>query len=443
MPSVRGIVWLFASLAVLGIGATVLAQISRIGADRSRAVEYLETLDRWRASDAAQPEDDGSNLSAGAAPTAEGVRADMTRQLRADAAGAQTAIRLWAIVGLAAAAASVAAGAFATRAIAVPVERLGENLARLLENDEEPAFHPAGRLREFSAIEDTLRGLRANARRRALLQKERLDLHARLSEAHRIVKDDLSAAAFVQRELFPRDTVIAQTRIRARYVPSRSISGDTYDVVERPEGGVTVFLIDVAGHGAAAGLASVAARYAVMQALSARGDAETLAALARRINDVWKRDLPYFTLLLVDFDPAVGTGSIVQAGHPAPFVIRDGTPVPLPGKGGVPIGILADADFVAQEFGLHPGDRMILLTDGVREARNTNGETMPEAFLLSSLSAAASEGGQNMIDRIIEDLAAWSGTREFDDDVTIIILEGETSHEDVGMAIEADGDIAG
>ena len=82
--------------------------------------------------------------------------------------------------------------------------------------------------------------------------------------------------------------------------------------MQRSDGGVGFFQVDVAGHGAPAAMVSVASHQILSQAIPTKPEGMRLEDLVERINGDWPEDLPYFTMILGEIDPRTRRGSIVQ-----------------------------------------------------------------------------------------------------------------------------------
>ncbi|MBC7483625.1 MAG: serine/threonine-protein phosphatase, partial [Rhizobacter sp.] len=116
--------------------------------------------------------------------------------------------------------------------------------------------------------------------------------------------------------------------------------------------------------------------------------------------------------------------ALVQAGHPAPFYA--GSPqapfMPL-GDGGLPIGVLADAEFEALTVSFAPGARLVLYSDGITDCRNADDEAFGEDRLRNLLATqdGAELAGKGPV--LHQALRAWCSKQGFEDDVTFLSLE--------------------
>jgi sigma-B regulation protein RsbU (phosphoserine phosphatase) len=89
----------------------------------------------------------------------------------------------------------------------------------------------------------------------------------------------------------------------------------------------------------------------------------------------------YFTMAYAEVDLHTGKVSLVQAGHPPPAILRVDGRVEFIGQGGLPIGLIEGASYDRIETCLDPGDRLFLVSDGVTECTNPQGEELGEEGL--------------------------------------------------------------
>lgn len=235
-------------------------------------------------------------------------------------------------------------------------------------------------------------------------------------------RKDLEAAALVQNGLVPKDGVVGNLRHQGLLQSSSFIGGDTFNVVRQADGRLSFFHIDVCGHGAAAALVSVAAHHLISQA-AVRNVALSPEELVQQAAGDWPQDLPFFTMIYGQIDPETGAGSMVQAGHPHPLLIRrDGGITPL-GHGGLPIGIDGSAAYDAVPFALGPGDSLLLYSDGIVEAENAAGEVFSEERLNDLVRAHVAAPTASLLDVIEQEVLRWRGGTRLEDDVSALLLE--------------------
>ena len=218
---------------------------------------------------------------------------------------------------------------------------------------------------------------------------------------------------------------------------SGRVGGDLVGSFRVDDDRVVVYSIDVSGHGVAS--AMMTARLAGFLTGSSpeqnlafqtgpEGDHLLLppAAVVERFNRLMLEEIQaeqYFTMVLAVVDRRSLTLDLVQAGHPHPMLIRADGEVQKLGNGGLPVGLIADADFEPLPVPLRPGDRLILCSDGFTECPLPNGSDFGEEGLIASLRASAHLSGADLLEAMVWDLSRAAETDSFPDDVSGIVLD--------------------
>ncbi|MGL5012201.1 MAG: PP2C family protein-serine/threonine phosphatase, partial [Paracoccaceae bacterium] len=149
-------------------------------------------------------------------------------------------------------------------------------------------------------------------------------------------------------------------------------------------------------------------------------------AVARRLNRLMIEDVQaeqYFTLAYAEVDVLTGDVALVQAGHPHPVILRADGQIDVIGAGGLPIGLIADAAFETVFARLMPGDRLVLLSDGVTECPSPTGEELGQEGLVKLLERLADLSSAQLIEALQWELVAHHGNAEFPDDVSALIFD--------------------
>ena len=131
----------------------------------------------------------------------------------------------------------------------------------------------------------------------------------------------------------------------------------------------------------------------------------------------------YFTLLLAEVDLTTGHVSMCQAGHPHPVVQRRGGQIEQNGPGGFPVGLMAGVEYGKFELKLLPGDRLLILSDGVTECPNLDGVMIQEEGLADLLYELRDVTGPPLLEAMLWKLAEFAGQGDFLDDVSGILFE--------------------
>lgn len=172
----------------------------------------------------------------------------------------------------------------------------------------------------------------------------------------------------------PRPVDAAGLDIAVRYRPAETdhlVGGDWYDAVVLPTEQILLAVGDVAGHGIDAATDMVALRNA-LRGLAATGAGP--AQLLSWLNTVAHHLTDHVTATAVCgiYDPSSQTLRWARAGHPPPLLIRDGRATALPLPTGMLLGATSEAHYGEQELTLHPGDTLMMYTDGLIERKDSS-----------------------------------------------------------------------
>jgi PAS domain-containing protein/anti-sigma regulatory factor (Ser/Thr protein kinase) len=226
-------------------------------------------------------------------------------------------------------------------------------------------------------------------------------------------------ATMLQRSLLPRrlPQLPGGTAV-ARYLPARrglQVGGDWYDVIALSEDRVALVIGDVQGHSAGAATIMGQMRTAVRAYAVEGHPPDVVVSHANRLLVGMETDL-FATCCYAELDLEQGNTLFVRAGHLAPLVRRpDGSTEEIEVEGGLPLGILAEAEFPMTAVELTPGTVLALVTDGLVEAA---GMPVDEGMGLTRAALAAADPADLglMADRLLGD----AGRRE--DDVALLLL---------------------
>jgi sigma-B regulation protein RsbU (phosphoserine phosphatase) len=187
-------------------------------------------------------------------------------------------------------------------------------------------------------------------------------------EDRRALERDLEGAARVQRALLPESRLVRNGwEVAYLWEPRGAVSGDHVDLIPGgPQDAVHVLLGDVAGKGVAASFLQ-AHLHALFRALAPAG--LPLPELLAKANGLFAEATlatKYATLAALRLHEG-GLAELANAGHPRPLLADRRGVRPLEG-GGLPLGMFAQAEFQQRALHLHPGQTLLLYTDGWTEA---------------------------------------------------------------------------
>ncbi len=199
------------------------------------------------------------------------------------------------------------------------------------------------------------------------------------------------SAELVWQQLPPLTAATDSFELAGRLEPSYDVGGDAFDYA-LSERTVSLAIFDAVGHGMPAALMAAATIAAYR---SARRDGRSVFDQARALDDVISASFPrseFVTGVIAELDTGSGRLRYVNAGHPAPLLLRDGRLVKELGGGRrVPFGLDTGALTIGEEV-LQPGDWLALYTDGIVEARDAAGAWFGEPRLTEFLGRAIAAG---------------------------------------------------
>jgi serine phosphatase RsbU (regulator of sigma subunit)/pSer/pThr/pTyr-binding forkhead associated (FHA) protein len=236
------------------------------------------------------------------------------------------------------------------------------------------------------------------------------------------IDEELRTAWTIQRRLLPAELpTIAGYGFAGANKPCKTVSGDYYDVVVRPDGKIYFIIADVSGKGITAAL--------VMSSLATAFDifsrsAPTPAELMTQLNlTLAPRTSPtkFATVVAGLLDPETGRVDFTNAGHVAPLRVSKSGTEQLTSTDMV-IGLFAAAKYRTQTMTLERGDSLVLFTDGVTEAENPEEAQLglpPIADLLAPMHGALAVDILSTIETKVQEFICGAAAG---DDVTMLAL---------------------
>ena len=236
------------------------------------------------------------------------------------------------------------------------------------------------------------------------------------------LEEELRTARVIQSRLLPAALPATDDYLfAATNKPCRTVSGDYYDVVTRPDGRIYFVIADVSGKGITAAL--VMSSLATAFDIFTRRDL-TPAELVREMNvTLAPKTAPtkYATLVAGVLDPTTGIIEFTNAGHVPPLIVGAGG-VRMLDTTDMVVGLFTTAQYRTQRVQLEQGDSLVLFTDGVTEAENAAEEQLgiePVAELARSFHGIAAP---RILETIDEYVQTFAGDAAAADDVTMLAI---------------------
>jgi serine phosphatase RsbU (regulator of sigma subunit) len=255
----------------------------------------------------------------------------------------------------------------------------------------------------------------------ALANLKRIDIERRAAN----LEAELSAAAAAQRWIIPREPIIANPFICVgQNRPGGYLGGDFFDAQVLADGRLAVSLGDVSGHDAAASVLMTAAQSFLHASLANHGD---LAAAVVSLNAFIQPRCPlekFLTLWTGIFDPRRMSLDYVDAGHGLGLLLKvDKSFQWLDKNGGLPIGIDLSLPYETATVQLSPGERVLVISDGVIEQFNAD-DGQRRQFGKEGVQAAVNAAqGDDLLQQLFQALDRFAGGKGYSDDVTAILVQ--------------------
>jgi len=239
----------------------------------------------------------------------------------------------------------------------------------------------------------------------------------------------------VQRRLLPPSEMKGPGwEVAARCLPARVVAGDFYDVLPRADGSVDVVVADVAGKGFAASLIMASVKAMLPFVTAEDGVAESLAHLNRRLAAELGRG-EFVALALARYCPSERRVELANGGAPDPYLVRPGQPprpLSVPGPR-LPLGVRPEVAYASRTVELADEESLLMLTDGLPEARDATGEPLGYQALESMLGEdPAAESPSAWVAGLFDKVQQRTG-RMPEDDWTAAMLVPVQGHQENGV----------
>ncbi len=255
----------------------------------------------------------------------------------------------------------------------------------------------------------------------AMTQQEAMD--------KRRMEEELRSASEVQRILLPKDPPqLGDYLIAAANTPAKVMSGDYYDFILLDEDHAGVVIADVSGKGFPASLVMATCR-ALLRGM-AEGELSPSAALGRVNRRLWGdvREDMFISLAYCVIDRRSASVTLSRAGHDAPMLYskRTGeiTTIKSPGLAlGVDSGKVFERVTKDHSFEMESGDCLLLYTDGINEAMNSEGDEFGTDRLLETFRRVAPNGAQAVVNALESAVKEFAGSQPQHDDITLLVVQ--------------------
>jgi sigma-B regulation protein RsbU (phosphoserine phosphatase) len=238
----------------------------------------------------------------------------------------------------------------------------------------------------------------------------------------RRLEDEVHAASQVQQRLFPAwRPAIAGLDYAGACRAARGVSGDYYDFIELPSGRLAILLADVCGKGMPAALLA-ASLHAAVRAYAPDagcGCGDLLAKVNRLLFETTAAER-FVTAFYAVYDPRDRTLTWANAGHCPPLLLRQSSSITRLDSLTPPVGMFPAIRSAQRTRRLNPGDRLLIFSDGITEARNVFGEEFGDDRLGELLRDPRNLSAAHVCEAILAQVTQFARGCPQADDLTLI-----------------------
>ena len=237
-------------------------------------------------------------------------------------------------------------------------------------------------------------------------------------------QQEVKLARRIQVALLPAESPeVAGLEIHGGNIPSRGVSGDYHQVVERPDTNeVALIIADVSGKGIGASLLTF-----YVDALVNAYLGENLEPLEifNRVSPQMNAKTPvesFATAFLGILSTDTGALRFASAGHDPTILVRSGGEAELLMPTGMPLGLMPGAEYTASEITLEVGDSLVMYTDGITEAANPEQEEFGRERLVAVCRGHHAESPKKLASSIEAVVDTFVEGVPYHDDRTLVIV---------------------
>lgn len=249
--------------------------------------------------------------------------------------------------------------------------------------------------------------------------------NARLTERElQLVKmqEELRLAAKIQTELLPKTPPeVSGYDIAGRSIPAQAVGGDYFDFIPIAGNRLALCLGDVSGKGLTAAMLMANVQATLRGQASVTLSASECVQRANRLLFQSTSPEKFVTLFYSVLDGT--TLHFCNAGHDHPFLFDDAPEPRRLNAGGIILAMMEDFPFEEESVTLSPDSLLVIASDGITEAMNTQMEQFGEARLVDVIRAHRERPAGEIIDAIVGAAKTHAGAAPQSDDMTVIVMK--------------------
>ena len=252
-----------------------------------------------------------------------------------------------------------------------------------------------------------------------LMERYKIDKHVNIQSG---LSEDMAKAESIQKSLLPNQIPThEEVSFDLRYIPCRQISGDFYDLSNKPEDVFNIGIGDVVGKGISGALimSNFYAAY-LNETQKNLPLATTMSNLNKYLTNETELD-EQITFFLSKMDVDEGVVRYVNAGHPAPLIFHEDGSIDRLESGGPLLGFDPEFTYEMGEVPLRNGDLLLMYTDGVTEIVGSAGQLLDESGLIGAVQNHLDQNVSLIASLLLDKIEKFNRKSSFEDDVTFIV----------------------
>jgi len=238
--------------------------------------------------------------------------------------------------------------------------------------------------------------------------------------------EQMHLAGLIQRKMIPqKPPQIPGLDIAAAYIPCFDVGGDFYDFLKASDNCIVVAIADVMGKGMPAALMMSCFRSAVRAYADIEGGGKAIEAITNKLNKMICGECSggeFITFFYAVIDAEKRTITYCNCGHEPTVLIRNRQIIDLE-KGGLVLGVDAQAEYDIETVELKAGDSLLFYTDGLIDAANFDNELWGRENLLETAKKFTADSAQQMIKNILGYRRRFVGLARQIDDTSIVVVK--------------------
>jgi len=332
---------------------------------------------------------------------------------------------------------SIAIALLLVRLITIPIKKLVQAAGKVAQGDLDARLDisstdEVGTLaHSFNQMTAGLKQAREKERQEAKLLAEAAELRAKANEAEaKALKaenerktHELEEARKLQLAMLPSQLPdVPHLNIAAFMQPATEVGGDYYDFKMSEDGTLTIAIGDATGHGTKAGIIVTAVKSLFEVLASQQNIADIFKKITHALRAMNLGGKMFMAMTLVKVKGY--KMNVMSAGMPMPLIWRSDTKtVEEVDLKGMPLGSFSEFPYEEREIDLFPGDTVVLMSDGLPEMFDPNGETLDYPTMNRLVEEADDKSPDGLIEFLRKSGEEWAKGRPAEDDVTFVTMQ--------------------